>query len=174
MNLTCFSTLEGLSFWRGENKKCTQMNIKCNGKWFLVLRANNSSGKLAMCWPLLDVLLVCCWSLVPKSCPIPSAPWTVAPRAPLAMALPRQEYWSGWPFPSPGDLPDPHLLHRHSDSLPLSQKGVPVPNLLSVKFSKPTWWSRSCYYPCVVNKEGGVESIYIYIYTHTHIYKLHS
>ena len=32
-------------------------------------------------------------------------PWTVACRAPLSMRLPRQEYWSGLPFPSPGDLP---------------------------------------------------------------------
>ena len=30
--------------------------------------------------------------------------WTVAPQAPLSMEFPRQEYWSGLPFPSPGDL----------------------------------------------------------------------
>ena len=33
-------------------------------------------------------------------------PWTVAHQAPLSFGLPRQEYWSGLPFPSPGDLPD--------------------------------------------------------------------
>ena len=32
-------------------------------------------------------------------------PWTVAHQAPLSMGLPRQEYWSGLPFPSPADLP---------------------------------------------------------------------
>ena len=32
--------------------------------------------------------------------------WTVARQAPLPMGFPRQEYWSGLPFPSPGDLPD--------------------------------------------------------------------
>ena len=32
--------------------------------------------------------------------------WTVACQAPLSMGFPRQEYWSGLPFPSPGDLPD--------------------------------------------------------------------
>ena len=32
-------------------------------------------------------------------------PWTVALQAPLSMGFPRQEYWSGLPFPSPGDLP---------------------------------------------------------------------
>ena len=34
-------------------------------------------------------------------------PWTVAHEAPLSMEFPRQEYWSGLPFPSPGDLPNP-------------------------------------------------------------------
>ena len=34
------------------------------------------------------------------------APWTEARLAPLSMGLLRQEYWSGLPFPSPGDLPD--------------------------------------------------------------------
>ena len=33
-------------------------------------------------------------------------PWTVACQAPLSMGFSRQEYWSGLPFPSPGDLPD--------------------------------------------------------------------
>ena len=35
--------------------------------------------------------------------------WTVACQAPLSMGFPRQEYWSGLPFPSPGDLPDPGI-----------------------------------------------------------------
>ena len=33
-------------------------------------------------------------------------PWAVARQAPLSMGFSRQEYWSGLPFPSPGDLPD--------------------------------------------------------------------
>ena len=33
-------------------------------------------------------------------------PWTVVRQAPLSMRFPRQEYWSGLPFPSPGDLPN--------------------------------------------------------------------
>ena len=36
-----------------------------------------------------------------------ATPWTVAHQAPLSMGFFRQEYWSGFPFPSPGDLPDP-------------------------------------------------------------------
>ena len=36
-------------------------------------------------------------------------PWTVAQHAPLSMEFSRQEYWSGLPFPSPGDLPNPGM-----------------------------------------------------------------
>ena len=36
-----------------------------------------------------------------------ATPWTVAYQAPQSMESSRQEYWSGLPFPSPGDLPDP-------------------------------------------------------------------
>ena len=39
--------------------------------------------------------------------PFFATPWSVAGQAPLSMGFPRQEHWSGWPFPSPGDLPDP-------------------------------------------------------------------
>ena len=37
------------------------------------------------------------------------SPWTVAYQAPPSMGFSRQEYWSGLPFPSPGDLPDPGI-----------------------------------------------------------------
>ena len=36
-----------------------------------------------------------------------ATPWTVLLQAPLSMESFRQEYWSGLPFPTPGDLPDP-------------------------------------------------------------------
>ena len=36
-------------------------------------------------------------------------PWTVAYQAPPSMGFSRQEYWSGLPFPSPEDLPDPAI-----------------------------------------------------------------
>ena len=39
-------------------------------------------------------------------------PWIVAHQAPLTVGFPRQEYWSGLPFPSPGDLPDPGIKPR--------------------------------------------------------------
>ena len=57
---------------------------------------------------------------------LPATPWTAAHQAPLSMGFPRQEYWSGLPFPSPGDLPHPGVKPaspvspaRQADSLPL-------------------------------------------------------
>ena len=38
-----------------------------------------------------------------------ATPWTVAHQAPLSMGFSRQEHWSGLPFPSPGDLPNPGI-----------------------------------------------------------------
>ena len=55
-------------------------------------------------------------------------PWTVAHQAPLSMEFPRQEYWSGLPFPSPGDLPNPRVELRsralQADSLPSQPPGT--------------------------------------------------
>ena len=49
-------------------------------------------------------------------------PWTVAYQAPPSMDFSRQEYWSGLPFPSPGDLPNPEIksgsLALQADALP--------------------------------------------------------
>ena len=47
--------------------------------------------------------------LVTQLCP---PPWTVAHQSPLFMGFPRQEYWRGLPFPSPGDLPNPGIKPR--------------------------------------------------------------
>ena len=57
-----------------------------------------------------------------KSCPTLATPWTVARQIPLSMEFSRQEYGSGLPFPSPGDLPNPGIEPRspalQEDSLP--------------------------------------------------------
>ena len=44
--------------------------------------------------------------LVPKSYQTLATPWIVAHQAPLSMGFTRQKYWSGLPFPRPGDLSD--------------------------------------------------------------------
>jgi len=50
--------------------------------------------------------------LVARSCSTLATPWTVACQVPLSMRFSRQEYWSGLPFPSPGDLPNPGIKPR--------------------------------------------------------------
>ena len=61
-------------------------------------------------------------------------PWTVAHQAPLSMGFSRQEYWSGLPFPSPGDLPDPGIEPRcpelASGFSTTEPPGKPLSNLL--------------------------------------------
>ena len=51
-----------------------------------------------------------------------ATPWTAAKQAPPSMGFSRQEYWSGLPFPSPGDLPKPGIKSRspalQTDALP--------------------------------------------------------
>ena len=62
-----------------------------------------------------------------------ATPWTVACQAPLSTGFSRQEYWSGLPLPSPGDLPHPGIEPTShvspagvkTDSLPQSHLGSP-------------------------------------------------
>ena len=58
-----------------------------------------------------------------------ATPWTVACQAPLSMRFSRQEYWSGLPFPSPGDLSDlgiePGSPALESDALTSEPPGKP-------------------------------------------------
>ena len=56
-----------------------------------------------------------------------ATPWTVAYQAPPSMEFSKQEYWSGLPFPSPEDLPDPGIEPRspmlQADALPFEPPG---------------------------------------------------
>ena len=58
-----------------------------------------------------------------------ATPWTVALQAPPSMGFSRQEYWSGLPFPSPGDLPKPGIEPRspafQADALTSEPPGKP-------------------------------------------------
>ena len=59
-----------------------------------------------------------------------ATPWTVAQQALLSLEFSRQEYWSGLPFPTPGDLADPGIEPRFPtlqvDSLPSEPSGKPM------------------------------------------------
>ena len=75
------------------------------------------------------------------------APWTVAYQALLSMGFSSQEYWSGLPFPSPGDLPNPGIEPGspalQTDALPSEPPGKPdfqdmVTNTFSTRVLRPT------------------------------------
>ena len=74
--------------------------------------------------------LLCCVRLY-------ATPWTVAYQAPPFMEFSRQKYWSGLPYPSPGDLPDP----RSEPRSPALQADA----LLSEPARKPLKWMRMFY-----------------------------
>ena len=63
-------------------------------------------------------------------------PWTAAHQAPLSMGFSRQEYWSGLPFPSPVDPPNPEIEPVCSapqvDSLPIEPPGKPISQLHTI------------------------------------------
>ena len=105
---------------------------------FRTLYLPRPSVQAAACVPCLSVLqtetiisLSCVWLL---SCSVMSNSFQLYKtcQAPLPMEFSRQKYWSGLPFPPPGDLPNSglnsyllHLLHWQVDSLPLCHLGSP-------------------------------------------------
>ena len=85
-----------------------------------------------------------------------ATPWTVAHQAPLSMKFSTQEYWTGLSFSSPGDLPDPGLLHCRQILYGLSH-----PVMLKFKpesreplSSPPTYLFSASPTPLLVEKEG--------------------
>ena len=74
-------------------------------------------------------------------------PWTVAYQAPQSMEFSRQEHWSGLPFPSPGDLPNPVIEPRspalQADTLQSEPPGKPTKILPRRKEEKGTLWRGS-------------------------------
>ena len=75
----------------------------------------------------IESLLLLCRSVVSD---LFVTPWTSARQAPLSMGFPRQEYRSGLPFPSSGDLPDPGIestsLELAGGLQPLSHQESPM------------------------------------------------
>ena len=67
-----------------------------------------------------------------------ATPWTVAYQAPLSMGFSRKEYWSGLPFPSPGDLPnsgiEPESPALEADALTSEPPGKPLEILEALLF----------------------------------------
>ena len=92
------------------------------------------------------------------------APGTVACQAPLSTGFSRREYWSGYPFPSPGDLPDPGMEPGSSalqaDSLPSEPPGKPeiqLKNLFCLNLIR-----RSCLRSAGLKYEHIVYALYLF------------
>ena len=93
--------------------------------WIGPSTLTSSTGRLTLAIHIYIYIYASC-SVVSKC----ATPWTVAHQASLSIGFPRQEYWSGLPFPSPGDLPDPGIEPRSPtlqvDSLPAELPGESV------------------------------------------------
>ena len=81
--------------------------------------------------------------------------WTVTYQAPRSMEFSRQEYWSGLPFPSPGDLPNPGIEPRspalQTDTLPSEPLGKPTLNVSY--YIKTTYIYIYIKYITLINKQ---------------------
>ena len=82
--------------------------------------------------------------LVTKLCLTLATPWTVAYQASPSMGFSRQEYWSGLPFPSPGDLPDPGIEPQ--------SPALEADTLTSEPPGKPRIFLVPCYFPSMILK----------------------
>ena len=112
-----------------------EIKAKIN-KWDLI-----KEHALNIALQLVDSVCVCVKSL--QFVQLCATSWTAASQASLSMEFSRQEYWSGLPFPSPGDFPDPGMEPRspslQADSLPSELSGKPhlllhsSPNPLNLK-----------------------------------------
>ena len=89
--------------------------------------------------------------------------WTVAQQTLLSMRLSRQEYWTGLPFLSPGDHPDPGIEPASFTS----------PALAGLFFTtSATWETPLVYYNTIVNTI--CQKIYIYVYIHIYTYTIYT
>ena len=83
-----------------------------------------------------------------------ATPRTVTYQAPLSMGFSRLEYWSGLPFPSPGDLPDPGII-----SLVISLKAIAFP-----------FHSSSLHWNIIARRQGEIVISRATLHTHIHTY----
>ena len=118
-----------LNFW---NNICEALSLVLGRNFFHWLNATSTLASISASTPIRVSTIpvsgytyTCerkwkCWLL---SCVrLFAAPWNVARQAPVSVGFSRQEYWSGLPFPSPEDLPDPGIEPEspalQADSLP--------------------------------------------------------
>ena len=83
--------------------------------------------------------------LVAMSYPTLATPWTIACQVPLSTGFSRQGFWSGLPFPSPGDLPEPGVETVSRASLVLQADSLQLSHLRKLRHSSNSLLTtRSC------------------------------
>ena len=84
--------------------------------------------------------------------------WIVACQAPLSIGFSRQEYWSGLPFPSPEDLPDPGIKPGsptlEADALTSEPPGKPLIHDIQYITNVLPWWLRGKESICPCRQHG--------------------
>ena len=102
-------------FSRGSSRPNDQTQVSCIAGRFLTIWTFDGKVMQLREWK---------WSF---SVRLSATPWPVAFPSPLSMEFSRQEYWSGLPIPSPGDLPNPGIEPKsptlQADSLPSEPPG---------------------------------------------------
>ena len=105
-------------------KEIQPVHLKGNQSWIFIGRTDAEAETP------ITLATGCKVSEVTQSCPTLCDLWTVAHQAPRSMGFSRQEYCSGLPFPSPGDLPDPRIEPRsptlQADTLTFAPPGKPL------------------------------------------------
>ena len=108
-----------------------------------------------------------------------ATPWTGAHQAPLSMEFSRQEYWSGVPFPFPGDLSDAGIEPRspvlQADSLQSNQEGKPMscntfPNETCVGRTQVTSILDSSTFSAIVHASSTFIYVCMYIITRAAVF----
>ena len=116
----CFSVISTLTTSHGQYYLHFSGETRCSETWASSSTARPGPSACGRGWPigLISLIMSHVLSLSPSGRSPQAAVWlsatprTVVPQAPLSMGFPRQEYWSVWPRPSPGDLPDPGIKLR--------------------------------------------------------------
>ena len=128
-------------------------------KQVMIIRMGLEFNQTLPCWILKNkdksvIPGICCCCLVITLCPTLCDPMDCSCQAPLSMGFPRQGYWSGLPFPSPGDLPDPGTEPRSPGFReiphPPSHQGYTCNTTVLdlVTISSPVHYSLFVFYVC--------------------------
>ena len=133
---------------------CSSFDVKFQlGSFFEPLRA----WHVYMCVCMCMCVCVCVRTQLLSLVRLFATPWTVVHQAPLFMGFSRQEYWSGLPFPFPGDLPDPGIkpgsLSLQADSLLSEPSGKPQGTRIGKQKSLISSWV--CI-GCILGHQGSI------------------